>query len=295
MGKWSNSRARFRATAGRDYQSVARAIDSVCDQGNDLISGFSSCPKPRYNAGMMSPRSATFLLVGAALFAEGTQQDPKAVEIAQSMMQAMGGQDAWNATHYLRFDFKVSIGGETKADRSHLWDKQTGRYRLDQKNQVVLMNLADKKGAAYVDGKKLEGPDAAKALESAYGAYINDFYWLAMPWKWMDPGVNLKYLGRKPQGDAVELTFGKVGLTPGDRYQAFVSPKSHLMTHWEYTLQSGTKGSWDWQYGDHGGVKLASNHTSPPDKRIDMGDVRILKDVDSAYFTDALRRLSELK
>jgi hypothetical protein len=161
------------------------------------------------------------------------------------------------------------------------------------------MNMADKQGAAYMDGKKMEGRDTAKAIDSAYSAYINDFYWLAMPWKWMEPGVNLKYIGKKSQGgrscDVVGLTFQKVGLTPGDRYQAFVSPKSHLMTHWEYTLQSGSKGSWDWQYGDYGGVKLASNHVSPPDKSINMGDVRILKEVDSAFFTDPQRRLADLK
>jgi len=237
---------------------------------------------------------APSLFAGVLLFAAAAR-DPKAVEIAQAMQQAMGGQDAWNAARFVRFDFKVTIGGETKADRSHLWDKQTGRYRLDQKNRVVLMNMASKQGTVYVDGKKLEGPAATKAIEEAYGAYINDFYWLAMPWKWLDEGVNLKYLGKKPHGgencDVVELTFGKVGLTPGDRYQAFVSPKSHLMTHWEYTLQSGTKGSWDWQYGDYAGVKLASNHTSPPDKSINMGVVRLSKDVDDSFFTDPLRRL----
>ena len=134
----------------------------------------------------------------------------------------MGGQDAWNAAHCVRFDFKVSIGGETKADRSHLWDKQTGRYRFEEKNQVVLMNLADKQGTAYLDGKKMEGPGAAKAIDGAYKAYVNDFYWLAMPWKWMDAGVNLKYIGKKPQGgedcEVVELSFEKVGLTPGDRW-----------------------------------------------------------------------------
>ena len=113
---------------------------------------------------MMSPKFVAFFLACAVLFAEGTKQDPKAVEIAKSMMQAMGGQDAWNAARYLRFDFKVSIGGDTKVNRSHLWDKQTGRYRLKQKNKVVLMNLADKQGTVYVDGKKVERPDAAKAL-----------------------------------------------------------------------------------------------------------------------------------
>ena len=80
------------------------------------------------------------------------------------------------------------------------------------------MNMANKQGTVYEDGKKLEGQAAAKAIEAAYGAYINDFYWLAMPWKWLDEGVNLKYAGKKPQGgencDVVEFTFGKVGLTP---------------------------------------------------------------------------------
>jgi hypothetical protein len=68
---------------------------------------------------------------------------------------AQAFQDAWNAARFIRFDFKVTIGGETKADRSHLWDKQTGRYRLDQKNGVVLMNLASKQGTVYVDGQEV--------------------------------------------------------------------------------------------------------------------------------------------
>src|SRR5439155_10863038 len=121
----------------------------------------SSYTYPPYNLGMTFRQLSAVLLVTSACFAA----DPKAVEIATAMQQAMGGMDAWNSAHFVRFDFKVNIGGETKADRSHLWDKQTGRYRFEQKNQVVLMNLADKKGAAYTDGKKLEGPDAAKAIE----------------------------------------------------------------------------------------------------------------------------------
>jgi len=209
---------------------------------------------------------STLIVTASLLPAAEPQRDAKADEIAHAVMNAMGGEKAWYGAHFVRFDFIVDLGSKVVANRSHLWDKMTGRYRLDQKTRVVLMNLANKQGTVYVDGKKLEGPDAAKATEAAYGAYINDFYWLAMPWKWLDEGVNLKYLGKKPQGgetcDVVELTFGKVGLTPGDRYQAFVSPKSQLMTHWEYTLQSGTKGSWDWQYGESGGVKLASNHIS---------------------------------
>ena len=72
------------------------------------------------------------------------------------------------------------------AERSHLWDKMTGRYRLEGKTKdgkptVTLLNLANQQGTAYVEGKKLEGAAAAEALKGAYGAFINDMYWLAMP------------------------------------------------------------------------------------------------------------------
>ena len=116
--------------------------------------------------------------------------DAKAQGIAQAMMKEMGGQDAWNQAHFVRYDFRVSAGGKTVADRSHLWDKRTGRYRLEtvDKNgarQVVLFNTADAQSPAKPEVKQ------------AYATFINDMYWLAMPWKWMDAGVHLKYLGNK--------------------------------------------------------------------------------------------------
>ena len=124
-------------------------------------------------------------------------------------------------------------------------------------------------------------------------------YWLAMPWKWLDSGVNLKYMGPQEKDgkkyEMVELTFGKVGLTPGDMYHAYVSPDSHLMTYWEYTLQSGNKGAWNWEYGDHHGIKLASNHTNAEGVSINMGQVACPGQVDDAYFTDPAKLLAGMK
>ena len=249
---------------------------------------------------------ASAILMGAAsLRAEDGKTDAKATEIAQSMMKAMGGQAAWNAARYIRYDFKVTAGGKTVVDRSHLWDKNQGRYRLEQKmktgeSQVVLFNTVTKQGTVYINHKSIDGDEAAAAITDAYATYTNDMYWLAMPWKWMDSGVHLKYAGTEQRGgaafDLVQLSFDKVGLTPGDQYKAFVSPASHLMTHWEYTLQGGNKGSWDWQYVDAGGgLKLAANHTSDDGKSINMGAVRVLGTVADDYFTDPSRTLQTLK
>jgi len=249
------------------------------------------------------------LLYGVSQAGAPPSQDPKAVEVDQAMMQAMGGQEAWNSVHFVRFDFKFTSEGKVVRDNAHLWDRKDGRYRLermpkDGKREIVLFDIGgyerNKQGSAYVDGKKLEGDAAKKSLEEAYASYINDTWWLAMPWKWTQPGVNLKYLAAQPCGkgtcDVVELTFGHVGLTPGDMYHAFVSQKSHLMSHWEYVLQDGRKGSWDWQYVTSEGINLASNHLSSDRKStINMGEVRVLDSVDDAYFTDPARMISGLK
>lgn len=263
-------------------------------------------------------RNKLVLALVAALFAGAVQataahRDPQAEKIARTMMEAMGGEEAWKGAPFVRFDFKVTANGKAVADNLHLWDRKGGRYRLermpkDGKQEVILFNVgtyeSNKEGSAYVNGKKSEGETARKAVDSAYASYINDMWWLAMPWKWFDQGVNLKYLGSRNRGretdDLVELTFVHVGLTPGDMYHAFVSRRSHLMTHWKYVLQSGNKGSWDWQYGDatfdDHKVKLASDHTSSDKKTsINMGRVQILNSVDDAFFTDAGHMLSELK
>ncbi len=245
---------------------------------------------------MISRTAVVFSLAAIAAFGAPTPE-----EIAKTMMQAMGGQDAWNRAHFVRYDFKVTAGGKVVADRAHLWDKQTGRYRIDDKTKageprVTLFNIGTQQGEVYVAGKKLEGAGAAEAMKQGYGTFINDMYWLSMPWKWMDPGVHLKYMGEKKPGfDVVELTFGKVGLTPGDRYDAFVNKTSHLMEHWEYKLQSGQTGAWDWMYTTTEGVKLASDHKDPEGKSINMGNPRILNTVDDGYFTDPNKKLADMK
>jgi len=228
------------------------------------------------------------------------EKDAQSEAVARQMMAAMGGENAWNDAHFVRFDFIVTRDGAERVNRSHLWDKYTGRYRLEQRTekglQIVLFNVNDKSGAAYLGDERMSGADADKQLESAYGAFINDMYWLAMPWKWMDPGVNLKHLGTKQHDgktcDVVELTFQQVGLTPGDTYHAYVDQASKLMVYWEYTLESGNKGAWEWEYGESGGVKLASNHTNAEGASIGMGKVAVTSSIDEGVFTDPAKKIA---
>ncbi len=76
---------------------------------------------------------------------------------------------------------------------------------------------------------------------TAYAWWVNDTYWLLMPYKMRDPGVTLAMAGRETKGgdswDKVLLTFDDVGLTPKDRYWVFVNAKTGLVDRWEFVLK----------------------------------------------------------
>lgn len=212
-------------------------------------------------------------------------------------MQALGGTEAWNGTRYLRFDFAVDRGGKTVRSRAHTWDKWTGRHRLEANIQpmwslgvlirrppprkegdpfVVLMNINTKEGSAYLNGKRLEGEEEKKYLELAYAIWVNDTYWLLMPYKMRDPGVTLAYDGEEKKGDEtwdkVVLTFDNVGLTPKDKYWAYVNRTTGLVDKWEYILDGGPGPAIPFVWKDwtrHGTILLASDRVSQQD------DVRI--------------------
>jgi hypothetical protein len=211
------------------------------------------------------------LLVTASTLAAETR-DPAAVAIARRTLEAMGGASAFAKLRTLKFDFVVERDGKEVARIHHTWDRWDGRYRIERLNRegqhVLTLFNVQKTGAgrSWLDGKELEGDALKKALELGYARFINDTYWLLMPAKMQDPGVNLASEGEVEKDgkryDVVRLTFGEgVGLTPLDTYWAYVSKESGLMERWEFVL-TGQEAkdreayTWtDWQAV--GGVRLA--------------------------------------
>ena len=66
--------------------------------------------------------------------------DAKAIEIADAVMQSMGGRANWDATHYLSWTFFRD---------DQVWDKWTGDFRYQRDSLVVLMNILSKEGRAW--------------------------------------------------------------------------------------------------------------------------------------------------
>jgi hypothetical protein len=160
--------------------------------------------------------------------------DSKALAIADEVMQAMGGQKAWDNTRYISWKFF--------GRRNLLWDKKAGICRIEWLNRPwkILVNLNDGTGKVSLNGIEQTHPDSlAKYLEIGKKVWINDSYWLVMPFKLKDAGVTLKSLGESnteagEASDLLQMTFSGVGVTPDNKYHVWVDKKTRLITQWAF-------------------------------------------------------------
>jgi len=236
------------------------------------------------------------LLIAAFALAPlaGSAQDaPSAQSVAERVQKALGGKEAWDNAHFIHFTYA--------GRRSHWWDKWSGRHRVEGQTKegqkyVVLENISTKEGTAWLDGKKAEGDKAKELLEGAYGAWVNDTYWLLMPYKLQDPGVNLTYDGEETIDgktyDKLALSFGNVGLTPGDRYWAYINRDTGLMDRWAFILEDmpkeGPPSVWDWGgWQKYGNLMLAPHRTqiTGGDHKLEFTDIAVSDKMPDSVFT----------
>jgi len=228
----------------------------------------------------------------------GEDRDPAAAALAQKTIDAMGGMDAWKQVQAIRFNFQVESAGNPPHAVKHLWDHKNSRDHIegktrDGKAMVAWIDLRTKQGQAWSDGKKLEGDELKKAMDWAMSRWINDTYWLIMPMKSLDAGVTLKKEADKDGHEILHLSFAKVGETPGDQYWAYINKNSGLMDRWEYTLEDGSKGDWNWvEWQEFGKVKLSKLKKAADGKvSIRFEPLAVSDSVDPAYFGNELKVL----
>ncbi len=192
---------------------------------------------------------------------------PPAQSLIASSIKAMGGHDAWEATRFLTWNFF--------GNRRHLWDKHSGDIRVEGTDRdsgdsyLVLMNLNSKQGRAWTKGEEVTEPEAlAELLQRGESAWINDSYWVFMPYKLRDAGVTLKHVGEGAMVDGrgaevLELTFADVGRTPENKYRVYVAADSGLVEQWDFYRQAADEEPrfqipWhDWR--PHGDILLSAD------------------------------------
>ena len=210
--------------------------------------------------------------------------DPEAIQLADSVMAAQGGRESWDDTRYIAWNFF--------GNRKLLWDKATGNVRVEylKDDRTVLVNVNTGEGKVYKDGAELTQPDSvAKYLQQGKEAWINDSYWLVMPFKLKDSGVTLKYLGEDPTqagqpADVLQLTFEGVGVTPQNKYKVWVDKETKLVSQWAHFRNASDPEPafvMPWQdYQTYGGIKLSGDRGQSK-----LTDIKVLEEVPEAAFT----------
>jgi hypothetical protein len=190
--------------------------------------------------------------------------DPAAVELADSIMAAMGGRENWDKTRYISWNFF--------GRRDWVWDKATGRVRIESLRDsiIYLLNVNDSVGRVQVKGLELTEADSLrKMLGRARSMYYNDMYWLAMPFKLKDSGVTLKYMGedtlKGSRYNVLQLMFQGVGDTPQNKYRVYVDVKDKLVRYWSYYKDSRQDTAnftrpWD-NYQRYGNILLSGDRS----------------------------------
>src|SRR6187549_2394115 len=194
-----------------------------------------------------------------------THSDPAAVELADSVMSAMGGRKNWDQTRFLSWN--------SSGLRSIIWDRQLDRVRIESiaDSTIYLFNTKTLEGRIRVKGQELTETDSAqKRLEQVKSIFINDAYWLVMPFKLKDSGVTLKYLGEdtlKTGGrcNVLELTFARMEKVPSHKYHVFIDIKDNLVKEWAYYSDANKDEanwirSWD-NYKPYGKILLSAERS----------------------------------
>ncbi len=176
-------------------------------------------------------RAALFLSVVLGAGGVDTRADEAGDTLGRELAVASGAE-AWKRVKRVEFTFNVEVGGESKMQARHVWDVAAG---LDTVTVNGVATTVDVRG-----GAPAEGPEKA-----AYARWVNDAYWLLMPLKVLDPGVNRSALGTvefagKPH-EALQLTFGEVGLTPKDRYVIYIEPDTRRLAGFDHINADGKK------------------------------------------------------
>ena len=241
--------------------------------------------------------------------AERPTLETRADSVAMRAYEAVGGPEAMAALPYLRFDFGVERDGERQTVARHLWNRETGAYRVEwsrgaDSNYVALFDVNTQEGRVYLNGDSLGGGAGADRLGEAYRRFINDSYWLLAPAKLFDPGVTRTYVADSSgaEHDVIELTFGDVGLTPGDRYWIYVDKETGQMDRWAFVLQNNPEAPprmYDWTdvqalETSAGPVSLAtSKEAMGGPVTIHTDNLEAPTDVPAEMFTDPNPRLAD--
>lgn len=229
-------------------------------------------------------KETTLISSAKAIQSKTNIEDKKAADLVASMWQAMGGEEKWDDLKYVSWTF---FGA-----RHLVWDKVGGRVRIDspRDTSIYLVDLNNLQGKVIKGGLEVtDTEELNKLLEKGKGMWINDSYWLFMPFKLQDPGVTVNYVREDTMvggmsSSVLALTFKDVGNTPDNKYEVYIDKSDNLIKQWAFfkdVNQETPPRIWPWDnYQSHNGLLLSSERSD----KSGPSNVRVYDTLDDAVF-----------
>ncbi len=220
----------------------------------------------------------------AAVVSKTVIQDKKAADIVSTMIKAMGGYENWDQMKYASWTF---FGA-----RHLVWDKVGGRVRIESPRDTMtyLVDLHNDSARILKNGEEVDDPEELeKYTKRGKGIWINDSYWLFMPFKLQDPGVTVNYAREDTMiggvsSSVLALTFKGVGNTPNNKYEVYVDKADNLIKQWAFFKtadQETPPRIWPWDnYQSYDGLMLSGERSD----KSGPSNIRIYDNLDDKVF-----------
>lgn len=190
--------------------------------------------------------------------------DPAAVELADSIMVAMGGRSNWDQIRYLSWSFD-SI-------RNLVWDKSEERVRIESipDTTLYLIDLKTNHGRVRIGSYEIKDSDSLAAyIKEAKDHWIHDLHWLILPFKLKSAGVTIKYLGEEAiekgrKCNVLEVSVSDQGRPPL-HYWVYVDLADNLVKQWSFrnaNMSDTVMLTYPWDnYKRYGKILLSANRS----------------------------------
>lgn len=228
-------------------------------------------------------------IVQAPLGFTSATADFRASQIADAVLAAVGGEEAWDDTQLIAWSFD--------GIRRYIWDKWSDNVRIDHlhDDQTVLMNTSSNMGRVFRNGKEILQPDSvAKYVRQDKRNWINESYWLFLPFKLRDPSVLLKYAGSEPTqagkpADVLLIAFRNGNNLPGGKDKVWVDKKTRLITQWAHYAKLTDQTPvftipWD-DYQQYGTILLSGDRGDAHE----IADIMVFTGLPGEVFSDFTR------
>jgi hypothetical protein len=232
-----------------------------------MVLSLYACNRLNETTGFENPASEGFDLANS---------DPAAVELADSIMVAMGGWENWDNTRFISWN--------SSGIRNLIWDKKEARARIEslKDSTTYLVDLKKLTGKVYIKGQEVTRNDSLKnMLKRAKSIWSSDAYWLVMPFKLKDNGVTLQYLGEDTlrtggRCNVLQITYNDDGDIPLTKYHVYVDLADNLVKQWAYYSTASQDSAtfvlpWD-NYKKYGRILLSADRSEgggPVDVSVD--------------------------